>query len=117
LDDIATWLLEKGETLFDSFIQGVKDGLGIASPSQKMIELMGDVGDGILIGLTEIPGKILGAVTDIATGILDGIRNGLSTVGTVVGEKFNAAKTAVTTKASEIGAAVSSKFGEMPGKA
>lgn len=117
LESIGNWLLEKGTKLFDSFIQGIKDGLGIASPSQKMIELMGYVGDGILNGLTAIPGKILSAVTTIATGIVDGIRNGLSTVGTVVSEKFDAAKTAVTTKASEIGSAVSSKFGEMPGKA
>lgn len=117
ITSIGSWLLEKGSKLFDSFIQGIKDGLGIASPSQKMIELMGYVGDGILNGLTAIPGKILGAVTTIATGIVDGIRNGLSTIGTVVSEKFDAAKTAVTTKASEIGSAVSSKFGEMPGKA
>lgn len=114
---IGPWLLQKGREMFDSFVQGIKDRLGIASPSQVMIDLMGDVGAGILQGLAAIPGTLLSAAKDIGSKIVGWVGEGLSTIGTVVGEKFNAAKTAVTTKASEIGSTVSSKFREMPGRA
>lgn len=114
---IISWIGERASALVESFLTSLREALGIASPSQKMIEIMGYVGDGILNGLTAIPGKILSAVTSIATGIIDGIKTGLSTIGTVVGDKFTAAKDAVTSKATEIGSMVTSKFGEMPGKA
>lgn len=117
LPTIGPWLLEKGREIFDSFIQGIKNRLGIASPSQVMIDLMADVGAGILQGLMAIPATLVTAAMSIGSSLVSWVGQGLSTLGSVVSEKFNAAKDAVTQKASEIGSWVSTKFGEMPGRA
>lgn len=91
LQGIWEWLKEQGKMLFDQFIQGIKDGLGIASPSQKMIELMGYVGEGILQGLLAIPGLIGEAVSGLFKPLIDGamelpgkVTNALSTLGSTI---------------------------------
>lgn len=91
LQSIWDWLKEQGKMLFDNFIQGIKDGLGIASPSQKMIELMGYVGEGILQGLLAIPGMIGGAISGLFQPLIDGamalpgrVMGALSTLGSTI---------------------------------
>lgn len=91
LQSIWDWLKEQGKMLFDQFIQGIMDGLGIASPSQKMIELMGYVGEGILQGLLAIPGMIGGAISGLFQPLIDGamalpgrVMGALSTLGSTI---------------------------------
>lgn len=117
LTTVGTWLLDQGKTLFDSFIDGVKEGLGIASPSQVMIDLMGDVGEGIKQGLLAIPKKIAQSALAIGKKIVAKVKEGLNPLDGNVGKKFQSAKDRAEEKLTSLGKSVNSKFGGMPGKA
>lgn len=124
LKGIGSWLLEKGRELFDSFVQGVKDGLGIASPSQKMIELMGYVGEGILQGLLAIPGMIAGAVSALFEPLLRGARelpgkvvSALSTLGSTIGSALSTVGSTISSTVSGWWSSIGSHLSGWGGKA
>lgn len=124
LQGIWEWLKEQGKMLFDQFIQGIKDGLGIASPSQKMIELMGYVGEGILQGLLAIPGMIGEAVSGLFQPIIDGatelpgkVTTALSTLGTTIWTALSGVGTTIGTTVSGWWTTISSNLTSWGGRA
>lgn len=117
LSAVGTWLWEQTKRAGQTIVDGFKAVLGINSPSTVMMEMMADVGLGILNGLMAIPAMLYGAIASVASSIVTGLSNGLSSLSTKVGEKFDSVKTAVTTKAAEIGQTVSTVFGGLPQRA
>lgn len=115
----AHWevIKKQGEDVGRAIVDGLKYFLGIESPSTKMIELMGDVADGIVQGILAIPGKILASILALGTFMVDQFRAAFDKIKNTVSEKFGEIKNAVTTKASEIGSTIKAKFGEYGGKA
>lgn len=89
--------------IFTAFIEGVKERLGIASPSKVMIELMGEVGAGIVQGLAAIPGAILGKALEIGNTIATYIGMGLNAVATKAGELGGKVMTAVSGLGGRLG--------------
>ena len=121
---IWEWLKEQGKSLFDQFIQGIKDGLEIASPSGKMIELMGYVGEGILQGLLAIPGMIAGAVSGLFQPLIDKamalpgqVVSALSTLGSTIGSTLSTVGSTISSTVSGWWSSIGSHLSGWGGKA
>lgn len=54
-----------------NFVSGFKDALGISSPSKVMIDLMGDVMDGLGVGLAKNENNVLNQAKDFITDMVD----------------------------------------------
>lgn len=72
---------EKVKGWSESFLQGIKDGLGIKSPSKIMRKEVGvNIGLGLIQGLNDTRGKIVGTALGISGEMSDAL-NGVSSVG------------------------------------
>ncbi len=71
---VLTWL----GGLVDSFVQGFKDALGIASPSTVFAELGGFIIDGLISGLQAMGAAILAVVQGIGQFLLDAFTTAIS---------------------------------------
>lgn len=116
LENVKEFIKSPVTAIGDAIVAWLKHSLGIASPSQKMIDIMNDVAAGLLMGLLAIPAKIAGAVLGIATSIITGITGGLAGLPGQVASKLGEINTTIIGKGAEIGASAVAAFAPLPGK-
>lgn len=69
-----------------SILSGIKGVLGINSPAKTMIEAAHFTGQGLIVGLKQMNGAVLGASEDLGSGVVDGVRSSLVKMGELLNE-------------------------------
>ncbi len=104
--NIGTWIVEH---IFNPFINGFKEAFGIHSPSTVMMELAGDLMNGLLLGIQNFIPSLISKFSQIKTQILqkwDEVKKGTK-------EKWNSIKSSLSTTWSTIKTAAGTKFEEV----
>ena len=80
---MKNWLEDKAKNFFGGFVKGIKNVLGIHSPSVVMEKQVGvNLGLGVVKGLDDTQKQLNNAIGNIATGISANIGSGLNISGT-----------------------------------
>ena len=73
IENFAGTLISKGREVASNALGGIKDFLGIASPSKVMRDQVGgEMMNGIMVGIDKLKRKPLQAVNKVAAGLVDG---------------------------------------------
>ena len=104
--NIGTWIVEH---IFNPFINGFKEAFGIHSPSTVMMELAGDLMNGLLLGIQNFIPSLISKFSQIKTQILQK----WDEVKKATKEKWNSIKSSLSTTWSTIKTAAGTKFEEV----
>lgn len=96
--DIGSWIKDN---IFTPFIEGFKAAFGINSPSTVMQEQGGYIVAGLLLGLQEAWGDLLGWIGDVFDGLTDTISSWASDAKQTIKDWASNTKTSITTWASD----------------
>lgn len=69
INGMVSWLKEKIKDFASGIIAGIKDALGIASPSKVMIEIGKNMSQGMAVGIASGAGNVQSALDGLVSGV------------------------------------------------
>lgn len=118
IKNMVGWFTKQVENFFKGIIDGVKDTLGIGSPSKVFAEMGGFMMEGLVVGINGAAKDVYRSMDNLTTGLTEMAAKSINPIsaelsGIAVGGDFNYVKSAETTKSIDLNVNVTSGDGSV----